>query len=306
MTKITFLVFLLAVQSLAAEVTDLTPAFLKFWQTSKTLSAEAQVFEFKRKIVPLHAAFYEYRFDQWKSKKKDPDEEMKKIFLEYPSYELAFKIKSSELGQNLDKGTKLFKETFPSYKGKSPIFILHSLNSMDGGTRTIAGKHQLIFGVESMVQYHNSKNPLPFFHHELFHVHHSEQGFPVTGRRFYHALWFEGLATYVSAALNQGSTIKDIMLDIPSGLVEKCVANKDFLWTDLEAKLLSDKEEDYEIYFMMEETHPNVPRRAGYYFGYLIAKELGRTLSLEELVALRDPDLLPKIKSSIERLRTEK
>lgn len=89
------------------------------------------------------------------------------------------------------------------------------------------------------------------------------------------------------------------MLDIPSGLVRACEDDIDFLWSDLETLLDSSDEIAYEKYFLFSSNDIRVPKRAGYYLGYLIAKDLAQTYSLSTLVKMNANQLRSLIGETI-------
>lgn len=159
-----------------------------------------------------------------------------------------------------------------------------------------------ILGVDGMVKYHQGfDSEIPFFHHELFHVYH-HQHYQHTGE-FWSALWQEGLATYVSEALNEGSTQKELLLNMPDNMITKINQTLDFHWSDLYKKLESRDEEDYERYFLIRDDDQDIVMRSGYYLGYLIAKEMAKTRTLYELANLEPEVLLPMIQSTIKQLK---
>jgi hypothetical protein len=46
------------------------------------------------------------------------------------------------------------------------------------------------------------------------------------------------------------------------------------------------------------------PARFGYYVGYLVAKDLGRTRSLRQLAALRNEEVKTLVMASLDRMAT--
>lgn len=94
-------------------------------------------------------------------------------------------------------------------------------------------------------------------------------------------------------------------MDLPSDLVAKCEAGRNKLFADLDRKLESEKDEDYETYFLMASKHPTIPARTGYYLGYLVAKEINKTLSLETMVSLKGQQLLNRIRSAMKALEKQ-
>ncbi len=96
------------------------------------------------------------------------------------------------------------------------------------------------------------------------------------------------------------------MLDLPKGMIGKINERLDDHWADLTAKLTSKSEVDYETYFLMSSKNKKVVTRAGYYLGYLLAKEIAKTMSISEMAQMKIQDVLPLIQSTIEKLRTHR
>lgn len=100
--------------------------------------------------------------------------------------------------------------------------------------------------------------------------------------------------------------MKDLILDNPEGMVSTIDINLEYHWTDLTNKLTSKIDADYETYFLLSSKNKNIVPRAGYYLGYLIAKEIGETKSISEMAQMKHTEILPLIKWTIDKLRKEK
>jgi hypothetical protein len=74
-----------------------------------------------------------------------------------------------------------------------------------------------------MVRYHGKGNESAFFHHELFHTYHEPVLEACEGddAPIWVSLWTEGLATYVSKAMNPQANDVELLLDFPSGMAER-------------------------------------------------------------------------------------
>jgi uncharacterized protein YjaZ len=81
------------------------------------------------------------------------------------------------------------------------------------------------------------------------------------------------------------------MLDFPEGLVPACHEKMPTLLRDVLEKLTSSSGEDYATYFLINSTEAEIPGRAGYYIGYLVAKEMHRTMTLDDMVKLQGDEL---------------
>ena len=141
-----------------------------------------------------------------------------------------------------------------------------------------------MFGVDLMAKYHIWKNDTPFFHHELFHVYH-EKLFHCKDE-LWCSIWTEGLATYVSYKLTPSASDDELMLNIPSNLVKKIRSRQLDSFVDLKKKFYSKKPEIYSSFFNFAKDETKLPYRRGYYLGFILAKEIGKNYSLEQLAKM--------------------
>ena len=255
---------------------------------------------FRLDVFPEFPEFYQFKFDRWRAKGMNENEMLERQLKQFPHIANQFRSKSKDIESEIRTNLKTFQNAFDDFDTDFDVHIAHSLGEMDGGTRTINGKAFFIFGIDGIIKYHNSESDIPFYDHEFFHVYHSQHF--VGAERIWAALWGEGLATYVSEALNPGASIRGIMLDVPSGLVEKCKADLPYLWNTLLEKLDSNSEDDYTTFFLLNSQDPRIPKRAGYYLGYLIAKEIGKGRTLKELSRLDGFELRNEIESVITKI----
>jgi len=185
-----------------------------------------------------------------------------------------------------------FITTFSDFKSETPIYILHSLGRFNGATRDLNGKSYLMFGVDFMAKYHGWENDTPFFHHELFHVHH--ENFFQCNDELWCSLWTEGLATYVSHQLNSSASNDELMLNIPENMIKNIRSKLLYSLTDLKAKFYSKESETYSSFFNFRKDETSLPYRRGYYLGYILAQEIGKKYNIEELAKME--------KNTVERL----
>jgi uncharacterized protein YjaZ len=136
-----------------------------------------------------------------------------------------------------------------------------------------------MFGLDVIARLKEELSPLVV--HELFHVYHGEvvADDPET---FSWALWAEGLATYVSRRLNP-KVPEQLVCCLPP--IEPAEAAVDLLAPEALRLLDSEKREDYARFFLGGK-ELDIPSRSGYYLGYRIATEAGKTRTLEELAAM--------------------
>lgn len=279
-------------------------SFLAFWSKNKGRTISEQVEAFKVEVAPKLPEFYQFKFDRWKQQGKDVDEMLGEQLRAFPRIAEFFAEKNRLINAELEGNLATFQKAFDDFDTDFDVYILHSLGEMDGGARMINGKQYFIFGIDGIIEHHNADTDVPFYHHEFFHMYHYQNY--VGAEKLWAALWAEGLATYVSGAMNPGSSYRDMMLDVPPGLVEKCEADLPYLWAKLAEKLDSGSEDDYATFFLFSSKDPRIPKRAGYYLGYLIAKELSQGRTLKELARLDGEVLRSEIAAAITKLTRKK
>jgi len=193
--------------------------------------------------------------------------------------------KAEKFGGALQQHLLTFNAAFPDFRLTVPTSVLHSLGEMDGGTRTFDGREHLIFGADVMARINPDGDAAPLFHHELFHVLHEEH-FQCEPDAVWAGLWKEGLAVYISRVLNPQANHAELLLDYPHGLVADTDARIGAAWKELAGVLdVSGQRINSEL-FTTSVKDASLPIRRGYYLGYLIAKEAGRTRDLPALAAL--------------------
>ncbi|QOY95272.1 hypothetical protein IM543_05230 [Massilia sp. UMI-21] len=195
-----------------------------------------------------------------------------------------------------------FRAAFPDYPAKTDVWFLHSLGEMDGGTRTFDDRTHFIFGADVMVKVHGQGDEAAFFHHELFHDYHDTgcKSEPV-----WVSLWGEGLATYVSKQLNPTANNAELLLDFPPNLVADTRKELKRALDDVHAKLDSEDRSDYAgLFFGRDGGAGGLPARRGYYLGYLVAEEIGKDLSIQQMAKLDCGAARTAVTAALERLRS--
>jgi hypothetical protein len=275
--------------------------FIKHYETIKSFPISKQVQLTKKDFFSRFPTFYDYKINKWKKEDKDPDKQIEQFLTEYPSYKETFIKKTNEITTNLDSSLASFIREFPELDRNFEIYITHSFGEMDGGTRKINGELYFIFGIDGMTKYHKGfKSELPFFHHELFHIYHTQ--YISKDDEIFVPLWAEGLATDASEKLNPKTSPMDLMLDIPEGMIEAINEDRKYHWNKLLSKIDSTGEEDYEMFFLFSSKDKRLVKRSGYYLGYLLAKEIGKDMTISEMAQLEKAKLRELIIKNIANL----
>lgn len=195
---------------------------------------------------------------------------------------------------------RTFQDAFPDMQAMPPVYLLHSLGEMDGGTRTLGGRMALVFGADVMVSAHDYEGEAPFLHHELFHVYH-QQFFPECDQ-VWCGLWTEGLAVYAAQQLNPDASDSQLLLTKPEPIRPQVDAHLEEAVCAARTRLSSDESSDMRALFSFERLSANTPPRAGYYIGYLAAKRAGAERSVAQLAQLSPAEVRPILEQSLDTL----
>ncbi|HYG48827.1 MAG TPA: hypothetical protein VD846_12915 [Allosphingosinicella sp.] len=280
-------------------LTDLTDEFATFWSRSQGMEDAARIAALKQHFEPLIPGFY----DRAKVASFDYGEFILKALNEYPEKRAGIEEVSRRFQAMMIPALRSFERVFGDFGPMPPIYLLHSLGEMDGGVRTLrASGRSLIFGADVIARNHLQHGIQPFFHHELFHVFH--------GRRFgscdavWCGLWGEGLAVYVAERLNPGATDAQLLLVNPVPLRAAVEANRTEILCSVLSRLDSTEAADHRALFSGGGAAGPMPGRAGYYVGYLLAREAGKRHSLKRLAAMQQDEVRALLETTLRRLAT--
>jgi hypothetical protein len=281
-----------------------TTVFTEFWDANKDKAASEQVAAFKAQVAPAFPGFY--KAERFKSflTPAQYDERIEKAIKEFPTIRAVYTAKAQQFSTELPKYTETFKAAFPDFQPPEDIYVVHSLSEMDGGFRTIDGKATMIFGVDSMARIHGDNNESAFFHHELFHAYHAPYVKACDGAGIWSNLWVEGLATYVSHALNPGATEREMMIDLPDNMAARTRAMLPQALAHVESVLDKNDDTTYENLFLLR-GKGELPKRSGYYLGYLIAQDAAKTHGLQQMAKMECGQVKELVHATVKRMRAE-
>lgn len=194
------------------------------------------------------------------------------------------------VGPEFARQQRRFMQTFADFTCDTTVEFGVSLLKFDGHPVDFSGKHHLLFGVDVIALLHVPADMPAFFDHELFHLYHRQ----VIGSRApqgedpaWWSMWLEGLATYVSQRMNPELDAQQVLW-YPKDMVTSM--NKDLAHAALLMLQDIDKRgSDADRWFLASESVDGLPKRAGYYLGYLFAKSEGEGMALPQL-ARTPPD----------------
>jgi hypothetical protein len=189
---------------------------------------------------------------------------------------------------------------FPGFTPDVPVYLVHSLGEMDGGTRELNGKIHLIFGADMIARIHDTHALTPFLDHELFHVEHGKH-FPECAE-VWCALWAEGLATYAAKAMNPGADDGQLLLTTPKPIRAAVDATWPAAACFTRARLESSAEKDISALFTGGTEAREFPSRFGYYVGLRVAEDSADIHSLQTLAHMPPERARAALTASIDRL----
>ena len=281
----------------ALRVIDLTGRFDQFAMSTAAMSDEKRIVAFEKQIGPIANGFY--------ARKRTPDGYDFRVLVNlktYPERRAGVLAVSHRFRQLFADALHTFEASFGPVASKQPVYLIDSMGELDGGTRDLNGKQTLLFGADVIAEVHSGKNMTAFFHHELFHLYH-EARVP-SCMTIWCSLWEEGLATYVAHRLDPSATDEELVLNLPQPIRPAVEANRTRSICAVVRRLDSTSDEDFSALFQGDDRLPGYPSRMGYYIGYLVALDVGRTHGLHQMADMNLVQARPLIDASLRRMAT--
>jgi hypothetical protein len=273
----------------APQVHDLSMSFVEFWDANHAKPRAERLAAFQRDVASRYPAFYGIARYHGDVTQAERDDTIDAAIGQFADIRTAYLGKARQFELDLPRYLASFQRVFPDFQLHNDVYLLHSLGEMDGGTRTFDGKDVLIFGVDGMVRYHEpGSDPSAFFHHELFHLYHQPAMAACDGDDppVWSALWQEGVAVYVSRTLDPKANDEELELDFPRGSAARTRKAARAGMAQMETVLERADKKTYNALFSTGTDATGLPSRRGYYLGYLVAQEAGKTRSLQALAHL--------------------
>ena len=287
------------------EVHNTARAFVTFWDATQGVPSIQRISEFKQQIGAQFPQFY--GIDRYQGKRTQAQQDMLigRVLERFGPLRQAYLDTVNRFDADLPRYIASFQLAFPDFVPGMPTYFVNSLGEMDGGTRTFDGHDVLIFGADLMSQTHAGRDEAAFFHHELFHTYHHLASITCPQRGMWLPLWTEGLAVYVSKVLNPNATEQEIELDFPAGALAITKGQLPAAWAQLDRVLDDGDEALYDPLFSTGKDDTGLAPRRGYYLGYLVARELGKTHDLHTLAELDCGAAHDLVVSTVHRLRRQ-
>ena len=280
-----------------AQYLDLTAHFSRFVDDTAGMEQAARVALFRKKMDPLLPGFYAPRFGMTPTKY---DEHIARALEDFPKLRPRFEQVQRDFPAAFDSGIQHFRKEFPGFTPNVPVYLLHSLGEMDGGTRDLGGRTYLIFGADVIAQIHDAHDLTPFLDHELFHV--ENRKYFSDCDQVWCPLWAEGLATYAAKVMNPGADDRQLLLTFPGPIRASVDANWPAALCFTRARLFSAQSADLDALFVGGAGAKQFPDRFGYYVGLRVFEELGGEHKLPELARMPPERAKAELSASVDRL----
>jgi hypothetical protein len=282
-------------QPRAVETIDLMPLYWQFRERAQALPVAEQVRLFNEMVVERRPEVYNasvMNVPGGKSFAEVLPEIYPKATAWTSPHEDAIRTLSKEIATTLPQQEKAFRREFPDFSYEGRVYFMYALGAFDGAVRTVEGRPALLFGLDVIAAIHGSGASIaPLFHHELFHAYHGPLiGTTGRGLPLYLSLWTEGLATLVARQLNP-SAADAAIFGLPPNTPLRAREDLPRLAALLRGKLDSTSPDDYDAFFVGNEPDADIPKRSGYYIGYLVATHIQQGRPLRELARLKGAEL---------------
>jgi len=291
---------------------NIMPAFWQFEDQAKGLKSPAdQAALFRRLVLQPHMDIY--GMDEFS--KDITDAGIEQYLAKVASHLETMRVVSGQVDGQVQDAQVSFLHSFPDFKPAITVIYMPSLRHFDGQTTLLKdGRPAMLFGIDGIAEFDGEHADLPvLFSHELFHVYHAQVNpslFPVQSAKalengdvpLYEEVWIEGLATYVSGALNPQAPPHDLLLS--KKLYDEGMPLVPVIAGRILAKFDSTSDKD-QAEFLQGGVKSDIPARSGYLAGYLMAKDLNGRYSLEELAHLTGPALRAAINDELTRLAAQ-
>jgi len=218
----------------------------------------------------------------------------------YPKQRAGMAIVRRDFGHEFGTARRKFEGVFGPVGSEQPVYLIDSMGELDGGIRELNGKRTLLFGIDVIADEHASRNMSAFFYHELFHVYHEPKITECAA--MWCAMWVEGLATYAASRLAPGASDDELILNLPNPIRPAVEADRRGAVCAIADRLQSTSDEDFSALFQGDDRLPGFPSRMGYYVGFLVAKDIGRTHGLRQMADMGWVEAKPLIDSSLARM----
>jgi len=279
---------------------SLTAEFEHFYDETTAMPDAQRVALFRQRFDALFSGFYEPADGQSDA---EFNASIAKSLAAFPALREKYEATERDFPAAYAAGIAHFRAQFPGFKPTLPVWFVHSLGRMDGGTRTLKGKNYMIFGSDEIAKIHGSDDIGPFLDHEMFHVENG-QWFKDC-EAMWCSLWQEGGATYAASVMNPGSDDHRLMLDQPGPIRAAVDADWRGALCQVRTDLDSTDHKVYAGYFFGGKHEQKFPARWGYYVGFRLMQRIGKTMTLSQIDHLDNKAARPVVTRELDAMIAE-
>ncbi len=265
-------------------VVNLMPPYWRVVDASTDQATMNDVRDFRQLLVAPHEDLYGQPGLGFKSQ-KSLDAAIVRAVNDSRRRRKDISVTAERVERDLPLYIESFRASFPDFRCDFPIYVMHSLDRMDGAGRVIDGKPALILGVDVIASEPPGSLGI-LIHHEIFHRYHFQvAGFSDDNAEqevLWKGLWAEGLATYISMRLNPPASLQDALL-VPPDLVKRSKPMLAELVRELRPNADRIDPDLFSKFFHYRGPDATPPSRVGYYIGALVAQRMAQRHSLAQL-----------------------
>jgi len=277
---------------------SLTREFARFHDATRAMPEAQRVALFRKRFDALFPGFYEPSDGMTDAQY---DAGVAKALKAFPEIRARYEQVERDFPRAYAVGIRHFRAQFPGFRPTLPVWFVHSIGQMDGGTRTIRGRNVMIFGADVIARIHDGKDIGPFLDHEMFHVENAKWFKDCDA--MWCALWQEGLATYAASVMNPGADDHLLMLDRPAPIRARVDADWRKALCLTRGDLMSADQKVYGRYFYGRDDPQRIfPARWGYYVGYRLMQRLGKDRTLRDLDHLGNDAARTLVTAELDRM----
>jgi len=206
-----------------------------------------------------------------------------------------------------------FRRQFPDFDTHAfSIYLIPSLNRFDGQVHDVGGDPGILFGIDDLASLKVAPSKLPVIvTHEFLHMYQGQRNIEFQSMLnadnppVYATLWSEGMATYVSYALNPGVSLTDVLSDAALGKASRSTVGN--AACQIKSHLDDASAKTAQAFFNFEGEHDEygLPPRSGYLVGFTLVKTLSSHLSLQQLAMMHGKALHDIISETITKVCAE-
>jgi hypothetical protein len=283
-------------------VHNFMPDFWAFWTVARNQPADQQARLWQQLYVAHHRAVFAELAAPCKDQ-FDPAVMRQEYFKSLPDWAPGMRAMADRIPQDMAEARRRFVAKFPDMHWSGDVYVMASGGCFNGRVQKIQGRSALLLGVDNIVGL-GEKNLVPVVDHELFHrYHHDYFDFePTGGYPLWTLLWAEGMATYVAEDLNPQASQIDLGM-VPPGMVENVERERRKLAAEFLKHADSRADKDALVWFNdIDSKDPLVPPRAGYELGVLVARELSKRYSMQQMAHWSRTEAEPKIRMALKAI----